>query len=89
MPRTRTPYPPGFLERIVALHCAGRSLENLAREFEPCVATIQNWLRQSDRDELRRLRPENKQLRMEHDILSKAAAWLAQGEATRAKSSSS
>ena len=54
MPRTRTPYPPEFREQIVALHRAGRSLEDLAREFEPCVATIQNWVRQSDRDDSRR-----------------------------------
>ena len=103
MPRTRTPDPPEFREQSVALHRAGRSLEELAREFEPCVATIQNWVRQSDRDdgrradilstaereELRRLRRENKQLRTERDILSKAAAWFAQSDATRAKSSSS
>jgi transposase len=31
----------------------------------------------SERDELARLRRENKQLRLERDILSKAAAWFA------------
>src|SRR3978361_575583 len=31
----------------------------------------------SERDELARLRRENKQLRLERDILSKAAAWVA------------
>ena len=31
----------------------------------------------SERDELARLRRENKQLRVERDILSKAAAWFA------------
>lgn len=40
MPRTRTPYPAEFREQIIALAQAGRSVESLAREFEPCVATI-------------------------------------------------
>ena len=53
--------------------------------------TITNWVKQSDLDlgvrsdgltteeraELRRLRRENKQLRVEREILSKAAAWFA------------
>lgn len=34
-------------------------------------------LASSERDELARLRRENKQLRLERDILSKAAAWFA------------
>lgn len=40
MPRTRTPYPAEFREQIIALAQTGRSVESLAREFEPCVATI-------------------------------------------------
>ena len=103
MPRTRTPSPSAFRERIVELHKAGRSAEDLAREFAPCVATIHAWIRQADRDtgrradilsreeldELRRLRRENKQLRQERDILSKAAAWFAQNDTTGPGSSSS
>ena len=34
MPRTRNPYPTAFREQIVELHRAGRSAEDLAREFE-------------------------------------------------------
>ena len=34
-------------------------------------------LSSTERDELARLRRENKQLRVERDILSKAAAWFA------------
>ncbi len=34
-------------------------------------------LRPTERDELTRLRRENKQLRLERDILSRAAAWFA------------
>jgi len=82
---------------------AGRSVEGLAREFEPCVGTIQGWVKHADRDngrrddgltsdernELRRLRRENRQLRQERDILSKAAAWFAQNDVTSSRSSNS
>jgi transposase len=34
-------------------------------------------LTRDERDELRRLRQENKRLRVEREILSKAAAWFA------------
>ncbi len=103
MPRTRTPYPAEFREQIIALARSGRSVESLAREFEPCVATIHGWVKQADRDggqrddglttadreELRRLRRENRQLRTERDILAKAAAWFAQSDVTSSRSSSS
>ena len=36
----------------------------------------------AERDELTRLRRENKQLRLERDILSKAAAWFARETGT-------
>jgi len=103
MPRTRNPYPAEFREQIVALARTGRSAESLAREFEPCAATIHEWIKQADRDggrrhdgltseeqdELRRLRRENRQLRQERDILAKAAAWFAQSDVTSSRSSSS
>jgi len=103
MPRTRSPYPAAFREQIVALHRAGRSIEELAKEFEPCVATIHTWVKQAERDagrrtdvlstaekeELRRLRRENRQLRQERDILSKAAAWFAQNDSMSSRSSNS
>ena len=91
MPPTRPPYPSELKHQIIELVRAGRSPSELAREFEPTAQTIQNWVRQADRDEglrtdglksdereeLRRLRRENKQLRIEREILSKAAAWFA------------
>ena len=100
MPRTRNPYPTEFRDQIVALARAGRGVEELAREFEPCAATIHGWIKQADRDghrcadgltseerdELRRLRRENRQLRQERDILAKAAAWFAQSDATSTRS---
>ena len=92
MPRTRQPYPPEFRQQMVQLVKAGRTPEELSREFEPTAQTIHNWVKQTDldagvrsdgltwseRDELRTLRREVKQLRVEREILKKAAAWFAQ-----------
>lgn len=91
MPRTHPPYAPEFRRQIVELARAGRTAAELAREFEPSCETIRQWIRQADRDEglhanglstdeqeeLRRLRRENRQLRLEREILAKAAAWFA------------
>ena len=93
MPKTRPPYSPEFRRQMVDLVRAGRSPEDLSREFEPTAQSIGVWvaaadkqegrreelpgLAASERDELARLRRENKQLRLERDILSKAAAWFA------------
>ena len=91
MPKTRPPYPPQFRARLIELARTGRTPEELGRQFEPSAQTIRNWLRQADRDdgrrtdgltteerdEVRRLRRENKTLREEREILKKAAAWFA------------
>ena len=84
-------YPPEYRERLVELARAGRSAGSLAREFEPSEQTIRNWVRQGELDEgerrdglttetgkeMSRLKRENKRLRMERDILKRAAAWFA------------
>ncbi len=91
MPRSHTPYPPEFRRQMVELVRAGRTPEELSKEFEPSGQAIRNWVLQADRDEGRRedglttaeqeelrcLRRENKQLRIEREILSKAATWFA------------
>ena len=91
MPQGRRPYPLEFRQRIVELVRAGRSPSELAREFEPSAESINAWVKQADRDEgwredglttqereeLRRLRRENRQLRLEREILAKATAWFA------------
>jgi transposase len=91
MPRTRPPYPPEYRQQIIDLVRAGHSPEELAREFEPTSQTIRSWVKQADldegrrhdglttaeREELTRLRRENKRLRTEREILAKAAAWFA------------
>ena len=91
MPKTRSPYPPQLRARLIELARAGRTPEELGRQFEPAAQTIRNWLRQADRDdgrrqdgltteereEVRRLRREVRALREEREILKKAAAWFA------------
>jgi transposase len=91
VPRTRPPYPPEFRQQIIQLVKAGRTPEELSREFEPTAQTIHNWVKQADvdagvrsdgltsseREELRKLRRENRQLKVEREILKKAAAWFA------------
>ena len=44
---------------------------------EPKPIAVEPALVANERDELLRLRRENKQLRLERDILSRAAAWFA------------
>ena len=44
---------------------------------EPKPAAVDAVLTSTERDELARLRRENKQLRLEREILSRAAAWFA------------
>jgi transposase len=95
----RKVYPPEFKRRMVELVRAGRSPEELAKEFEPSANTIRKWAVQADvdeglradglttaeRKELRELRRENKQLKLEREILGKAAAWFARESITLPK----
>ena len=91
MPKSHKPYPPEFRRQMVELVRAGRTPEALSREFEPTAQSITNWVKQAERDEgrradgltsterdeLTRLRREVRTLRIEREILSKAAAWFA------------
>jgi transposase len=91
MPRTRPAYPAEFRRQMVELVRAGRSPAELAKEFEPSGQSIREWARRADQDdgrgedglnsaereELKRLRREVRQLRQEREILAKAAAWFA------------
>jgi len=92
MPPIHPRYPLEYRRRIVELARAGRKIEELAREFEPSANAIRKWVKQaaldeglhsdglttSEREELNRLRRENRILREEREILSEAAAWFAQ-----------
>jgi transposase len=104
MPKSHRPYPPEFRQRIVELVRKGRTPEDLARQFEPSAQAIRGWVKQAaldvgqrtdgltteERDELRRLRRENRTLREEREILKNAAAWFArETSSSRSKDSSS
>lgn len=102
MPRTHPRYPDEFRQQILDLARAGRTADELAKEFEPTAQTIRNWIKQSELDhgqrqdglssdekaELTRLRKEIKQLQLEREILKKAAAWFAQESETVPRKSS-
>jgi len=95
-------YPPEFHRQMVELIRAGRKKSELAREFGCSEWAITRWVQQADRDagkgdgglttaertELTQLRRENRQLKMDREILSKAAAWFAQERVPNAKRSS-
>jgi transposase len=104
MGKKGTRYTPEFRRQMVELVRAGRVPAQLAREFNLSAWTIGSWVRQAARDEgkgdgglstaereeLTRLRRENKKLRLEREILSKAAAWFAtESTATPKRSSDS
>ncbi|WP_286292604.1 IS3 family transposase [Methylomarinovum tepidoasis] len=94
MGKTRKPYPPEFRRQMVELVRTGRTPESQAREFEPTAESIRNWVKQADRDEgrredgltspereeLRRLRRENRQLKIEREILGKSRGLVRSGD---------
>ena len=53
MPRSRPPYAPEYRRRMIELVRAGRTPEELAREFEPSAQAILNRVVQAERDALR------------------------------------
>ena len=91
MPKTRPPYPPEFRAEAVRLVCAGdTSLAQVARDLGVSNWTLRLWVKRAqidageregltsdEREELRRLRRENRLLREEREILKKAAAFFA------------
>ena len=92
----------GFRQQMVELFHAGRSPQELSREFGCSTQTIVNWVGQAaidagkpglttaEREELARLRRQVRQLQMERDILAKATAWFAgKGDKTSIGSSNS
>ncbi len=85
-------YPKEFREKVVQLVQGGdRSQREVAEEFGISTDSVRRWVQQAERDqgsrqdglrtsereELSRLRRENRQLKMDREILAKAAAWFA------------
>jgi transposase len=90
MPRTRPPFPPEFRREAVALVRSGVPLKQVAADLGVSAQTLRNWRRQGDvdagraegltsdeREELRRLRRENRRLTQEREILKAAATFFA------------
>ncbi len=94
-------YTPEFKRQMVGWSGPGVARQ-LAKEFGPSAWTIGQWVKQAARDagegdggltsaereELRRLRRENRRLKEEREILSKAAAWFATESGATSKRSS-
>lgn len=91
MPPTRPPYPPEFRAEAVRLvRTSGKTLKEIAADLGVSTESLRKWVRQADidagrreglttaeREELQRLRRENRLLREEREILKKAAAFFA------------
>ncbi len=85
------PYPEEFRRRAVELaRSSGRPVTEIAAELGMSTSGLRRWLTQADvddgfrqgvsseeREELSRLRRENRRLRMERELLSRAAAFFA------------
>ena len=87
MPKSKSPYPPEFLDEAVRLaRTRGKPHAQIARESGMTGETLRLWLNQADLDEgkrddglttdeqeeMRRLRRENRILREERDIVKKS-----------------
>src|SRR5829696_9574999 len=92
VPRTRPPYPEGFRREAIKLALLGdKPQRQLAEDLGISEVTLRNWIKQEraergerpgglsgdEREELQRLRDENAKLRLEREILAKAAVFFA------------
>jgi transposase len=103
MAKTTTRYTREFKRQMIDLVRSGRTPAELSREFGPTAWTIWLWVRQdardqgkgdgglstAEREELTRLRRENRKLKEEREILAKAAAWFATESGPSKRSSGS
>ena len=98
MTKSKPPYPAEFRAEAVRLAGAGQHpIAQIARDLGVSDGALRNWLKQADRnegrridglttterEELVRLRRENRVLKEEREILKKAAAFFAQESVIR------
>jgi transposase len=92
-PRKRRKFSPEFKAEAVALCKVGdRSIQQVANDLDLTYTALRQWVVRSDadngtdatgalttaeREELQKLRRENKRLQLEREILKKAAAFFA------------
>jgi transposase-like protein len=99
VPRTRPPYPDDFRREAIELaRISSKSQREIEEDLGISDVTLRNWVKQAERDEgkrpdglssdereeLHRLRREVQTLRMEREILKKAAAFFARETGERA-----
>jgi len=92
MPRSRRFFPPEYKAEVVELiRSTGKAVGQVARELDLTETAVRQWVKQADldagrrtdglttaeRDELRQLRREVRDLREEREILRKAAVFFA------------
>jgi transposase len=92
MPRPRRFFPPEYKAEVVALiRTTGKTVGQVARELDLTETAVREWVKRADldagrrtdgltsaeREELRRLRREVRDLREEREILRKAAVFFA------------
>ena len=91
MPKAPPPYPAEFREEAVRLaRSSGKRTSEIAADLGVSYETLRKWLKQdqvdggnapglttSEREELRKLRRENRIPKEEREILRKAAAYFA------------
>jgi transposase len=91
VPNSKPPYPPEFRAEAVRLaRQLGNSIRQVAQDLGIANESLRRWILQLDvergdkpgfhdrrADELGRLRRENRRLRMEREILEKAAVFFA------------
>jgi transposase len=95
--RSRGPYPPEFRREAVELYRrSGKSIVSIAAEIGVAPESLRKWslqhevdvgerdgLTSTERERLKELERENARLRMERDLLKRAAAFFAKETETR------